>query len=239
MAEQALSVARKVGDQEGIALADKALAHALALQGKFPEAVNLYKESVASLRKGQEPGELAFTLLDFGDAQLDQGDLDGARNSYEEARIINDRFPPGFAKPEIELALARLSLASAQADEASVHARAAMDIFAAAGREGGRLSAAAVLIRALLAQGKSDAGSRLIQQIAPGKSDALPLRAAFEFRIAKCLVLAETGNRAAAERDLQHWTMKVDRLGLSPLVKEARLAKSLLERAPVVSTLAS
>jgi tetratricopeptide (TPR) repeat protein len=230
LSEQALDVSRQLGEREGIGLSQSALAHALALEGKFPDAVARYNEAIGVLRDVQGPRELGVTLLDLGDVQIEQGNLAAARKSYEETRALDRQFRDGFARPEIELAFARLNLAGGEAGEAAVHARVAMNAFARAGREGDRLEAAAMLMRALVARGSIGEASGVLRQIPSPDGKQLPVRAVVQFRIARCLVLANSGARAEAVRSMDSLIAEVARLGLRPLEKEARLAREAVAK---------
>jgi tetratricopeptide (TPR) repeat protein/TolB-like protein len=225
MGEQALDMSRQTGDRESIGLGEAVLAHALALEGKFPDAVASYNEAIRILRDVGNPSELGLTLLDLGDAQMEQGDTGGARQSYEESRDLYRRIPGGVPQPEIAMAFARLSMAAGRAVEATADARSALNAFAAAGREGARLQAAALLARAFIAQGNIGEASGVLAQIPSPEGRGLPVEAVVQFRIARCYVAAHAGRPAEARRTMDLLTAEVSRLGLPPLEKEARLAR--------------
>ena len=204
-------------------MSQAALAHVLALEGKFPESIAGYNEAVRVLREVHDPADLGVTLLELGNAQVQQGDAAGARKNLEEVRELDRQVP--FAHPEIELAFARLSLAAGQAEDAASRARAAMNTFATAGREGDRLQAAALLARALIARGNAAEAAGVLAQIPPPEGHAFPVEAVVEFRIARYVAAANSGRRAEADRALDSIAAEVSRLGLMPLEKEARVAR--------------
>jgi tetratricopeptide (TPR) repeat protein len=224
LGQEALNGAHQVSDQQGIGLSEALLAHLLAVEGKFPESLLGYKEAVRILRDVGSPVDLATTLLDFGDAQMEAGDTAGARMSYEEVRDL-DRQHGNFAKPEVAMAFARLNLAAGKTEDAASGARAAMNAFAAAGREGDRLRAATLLASALIARGNRGEAAQVIAQIPSPDGRPLPIDAAVHFRLARCLVDANAGRRAEADRAMDAITAEVSRLGLPPLEKETRLAR--------------
>jgi eukaryotic-like serine/threonine-protein kinase len=228
LGEQALEDSRQSSDQESIGLSEAVLAHAFALEGNFPDSIAKYNDAVRILREVHEPLQLAATLLALGDAQLEQGDQAGARKSYEEARDLDRQVPGGFARPEIEMAFARLSLAAGQAEDAATRSRSAMNTFTTAGREGDRLQAAALLARALIARGNISEASAVLAQIPSVEGKAFPVEAVVQFRIARCLVTANTGHRAEAGRALDLIAADVARLGLPPLAKETRRAREAM-----------
>ncbi|MGA2601335.1 MAG: hypothetical protein ABSH09_30590 [Bryobacteraceae bacterium] len=225
MGEQALDASRKASDPESIGLSEATLAHALALGGMLPEAIAKYRNALRILREVNNGWDLGMTLLDFGDAQMQEGDLAGARTSFEEVRDIDRKTPGGFAQPETAMAFARLSMAAGQGEDAARLARTAMDKFAAAGREGDRLDAAALLARALIARGSVAEASAVLDRIPSPNGKAFPIEAVVQFRIARCLIEANSGRRAEAGRAMAVIAAEVARLGLPPLEKETRIAR--------------
>ena len=134
-----------------------------------------------------------MTLLDLGDAQVDQGNAPAARKNYDEARDLDRPVPGGFARPELDLAFARLSLDAGQPEDAAARARKAMDAFTSAGREGDRLQAAALYARALIARGNVGEASAILARMPSPEGKSLPIRAVVQFRTALCLVAANSG----------------------------------------------
>ncbi len=225
MGEEALNESRKMSDRQSTGVGEAALAHDLALKGMFSDAISKYIEAVHILREVSGHWELGMTLLDFGNAQMEEGDLAGARKSFEEARDMDRKMPGGFAQAEIALAFARLSLAAGQTEEAIASARTALDKFAAAGREGDRLEASALLARALIARGSVAEASAVLDRIPSPEGKSFPIEAVVQFRIVRCLIAANAGRRAEASRAMDAIAAQVSRLGLSPLEKETRLAR--------------
>jgi hypothetical protein len=123
------------------------------------------------------------------------------------------------------MAFARLSMAAGQGEDAARLARTAMDKFAAAGREGDRLDAAALLARALIARGSVAEASAVLDRIPSPNGKAFPIEAVVQFRIARCLIEANSGRRAEAGRAMAVIAAEVARLGLPPLEKETRIAR--------------
>jgi thioredoxin-like negative regulator of GroEL len=120
----------------------------------------------------------------------------------------------------MDLAFARLALLSEHAEDAAAHARAAMNAFAAAGREGGRLEAAALLARALIARGNIDEASVVLAQVPSPDGKSFPIEAVVRFRIARCLAAAANGHPTEACRAMDTIGAEVSRLGLPPPAKK-------------------
>ena len=198
--QRALESARQAGEREGAGLGEAALARVLDLEDKGPAALDHYHEAIAILREINDPYYLSETLLDFGNTQLDQGDLAGAQKSFEEARNLGRSFPGGIIMPETNLALARLSLVEGHAEDAINLARTALSGFTSSGREGGRYQAAALLASALMSRGGTTEASALLAQFPPPDAAKLPARSVVEFEIARCSLLSRTGRGAEAMR---------------------------------------
>jgi tetratricopeptide (TPR) repeat protein len=233
---QALQVSQQVGERQGVGLSHAALAHTLALEGKNSEALGKYNEAIGILREVNGPYELAETLLDVGNTQLEQGDLAGARKSFEETRSLFHKVPGGFETPEIEMALARLGFSESDFAGAAQHARLALSGFTATGREGDRFAAAAVLMRALIAQGNIAEASEVLAQVPSPDVKKLPSESVFQFEIARCFVLANTGGREEAERAMDVVSANAARSGLPKLAREALQAKKALATTALAKT---
>jgi tetratricopeptide (TPR) repeat protein len=228
--EQALRIARQIGEQEGIGLGEAALAQTLALEGKSAEAFGEYKQALAILREVNDPYDISETLLDFGDAQIDQGDLAGARKSLEESRSLAHGLSGGIGQPEIELGWAQLSFAEGQFANAAAHARSALNQFTSSGREADRYQAAAVLCRALLDQGLLADATAVLAQFPAPDATRFPVRSVVQFEIARCFVLAKTGRRAEAMQNIDALIAATARRGIPRFERDAVLAKKAIAK---------
>ncbi len=230
--EEALKGSLESHEQLTIALSETALARDFAFEGRFSEAIAKYNDAVRILREIQEPRELGMALIEMGEAQFEQGDLASARKSLEDARELDRQY--NFARPEIEMAFARLSLAAGRTEDAAAKARIAMNTFTKAGREGDRLQAGALLARALIARGDIGEASRVLAQLPSPDGRLLPITAVIEFHVAQCFVAANTGGRAEAARSMDRIAAEAERLGLVPLEKETRLAQEEIMKTAIL-----
>jgi tetratricopeptide (TPR) repeat protein len=186
-----------------------------------------YKQALAILREVNDPFDSSETLVDFGDAQIDQGDLAGARKSFEEARTLAHDIP---GQPEIELGWAHLSFAEGQFANAAAHARSALNQFTSSGREADRYQAAAVLSRALLDQGLLADATAVLAQFPAPDATRFPVRSVVQFEIARCFVLAKTGRRAEAMQNIDALIAATARRGIPRFQRDAVLAKKAIAR---------
>jgi len=193
--EEALRTSQQTGEREGIGLSEAALAHLLELQDKGADALAKYREALPILREVGDPFLMTGTLLDFGNAQLEQGNLDGARKTFDEAAAIVRRYPDFLWSLDLQLAQARLSLYERHYSDAASHSRLALQGFQATGRAGDRLQAAAVLARALIGLGSVTDAAKTVALPAPNRA-RLPIQSVIQYEMAHCYVLAKTGSRA-------------------------------------------
>jgi len=196
------------------------------LKGNYSEAQSKYNESIAILREVNESYQLYLAFLSRGDAFMLQGKMEDARNSYQEAQKLVKNFPGGFADSEVKLAFARINLAGGNFTDAETNARVALIGFTRSGREGDRIMAAALLARALVAEGKIQQASEVITQSIAPEANGLPVRVPLELQIAKADYLAHSGKPAEAAKMMDSAASTMTTLGLPALEKEARAAKS-------------
>jgi len=219
--------ANQVSEQNGIAHAQSALAHVLALENRFSEANTKYLAAVATLHAVNDAYDLRDTLLDFEDVQLEANDVSNARKSFEEARRLSQRTGEPLT-PELELPFAQLSLAEGRLPDAVAHARSALEWCAKSGRQGDRLRAAAVLMRASLRQHRSADALAVLAPVPAPDANHLPPRSVVEFQIARASVLAKVGRRAEAMRILDEAVKLAARAGIPQLQERAAQARKSL-----------
>jgi hypothetical protein len=151
--------------------------------------------------------------------------MEDARRNYDEAQRIAQRSPNGYADPEIKLAFARIDLAGRHFADAETKARVALTGFTRSGREGDQVMAAALLARALVAEGKIQQASEAIAQSTAPEAKDLPVWVPLELQIAKADCLAHSGKSAEAVKMMNTAASAMVHLGLPGLEKEALTAK--------------
>jgi tetratricopeptide (TPR) repeat protein len=200
----------------------------LDLEGKGSEAIDSYKDALRILRQVNEPVTVGETLLEYGNVQLELGDLAGARKSFEESRAQPSGLPTGSETPDSELAFAHLSFAEGHFADAASQARLALRGMTTAGRKGEQLEATAVLTRALIALGKTSEASETLARANPEEAGKFPLKSLFHYRIARCYVLANSGHNAEALQAMDLLNADARRLGVPSLENESLQAKKAL-----------
>jgi tetratricopeptide (TPR) repeat protein/TolB-like protein len=225
--ERSLEGAREMGDREGVAMGQAALADTLAMGGQSSAALVKYGEAIRLLREANLPYELAETLLAEGNTQMANGDVAGARQSFEESRATARQLPVRQS-PEIDLAFARLSFAQGQGGDAVSHARAALDGFTRNGRVADEFAAAAILARALVAQRNFSEAAQVLARLPSPDEKKFPAESVMPFQIARCFVLANTGRRDEALRTMDAIAANATRSGIPKLESEAQQARKAL-----------
>jgi ATP/maltotriose-dependent transcriptional regulator MalT len=158
---------------------------------------------------------------------MQQGDLAGARQNYQEAIKLRNEISEKSGAAEFSLLLASLSVEEGRPAEAEALARQALEAFRTAKISELQISAHAVLAQALLGQGKLNPARN---EIAMGKPQAAKTQQRLlrlQFEIADAEVLAASGKPAdfqAATASLQAVIREAEKLGLRGPLYQARLS---------------
>jgi predicted ATPase/DNA-binding CsgD family transcriptional regulator len=107
--EEALAIAREVGDERELAPAVRFLGHVRYYLGENEVAVLLLEESLALARKLQDRSGIAWSLHFLGDLILQQGNPDRAQRLYQESidllRGLDDKALLGYATRRLGLVM--------------------------------------------------------------------------------------------------------------------------------------
>lgn len=87
-----------------------------------------------------------------------------------------------------------------------------------------------MLVRALIAQHEIPQASQALAQLPSPDGQKLPARNIVPFEIARCFLLANTGKREEALREIDAVSASAARSGLPILAKEAQQAKKALAK---------
>jgi tetratricopeptide (TPR) repeat protein len=206
-------------------------------QGRLHEAQQLSEQSVVLHRQMDDPGALAEVINIAGHVLLAQGDLEGARKNYQEARDLRQKIAvrPDVADSMTSFAL--LALAEGRPAEAEPLLKDAIEEFGKDRSIGNQVMAIVLLSRALLAQGQLDEAQKtltLATDLARKNADPAPrlLVAVQRARVEG----AGAGSDAAGKKQisqahlqLQSLIVTTKQLGYYELECEARLALGELE----------
>jgi serine/threonine protein kinase/tetratricopeptide (TPR) repeat protein len=197
---QVLALSNEIGHRSSAALAYQAIGLTLADEGELAEASKMFQRALAIQQDMGEKSSFAETLRDMGRVLMQQGDLERARKSFDEALSRQEQLGEIGSAAETRVALGELACNSGRGGEAEQLARAALKAFESQRETNDLVSAAALLSRALLEQGKTEEAARALngkQALAEKNSD---LTTRLFFALAQAEVLAATDELGAAER---------------------------------------
>ena len=133
----------------------------------------------------------------------DQGDLQAARNSYQESLALCKELGDKQAVAETELALARLSIEEGHAADAETVIRKCKEQFHQDGQADDELSASVVLIDGLLGQGKSVEAAKEEQASRALAAKSTNQLNRLQFDLVSARVAVAIGHLAASHAQLQ------------------------------------
>jgi DNA-binding winged helix-turn-helix (wHTH) protein/tetratricopeptide (TPR) repeat protein len=206
------------------------------VEGKPKEAHDHAKQAVDSLRPDENPDTNAMITL--GDVLMAQGDLAGARHSYEQALQIRKKMGQQGLVAETEASLADLSIEEGHPEQAEPLLREATAEFEKENATPAQVSVYTELSKALRKQGKLDEAAKSVAHAAklghgnPDPSLDLPLATEQALvSIAKAPSgVAGRSERTAVRRQLESVISTARKLGFYSLECEARLALVELDR---------
>jgi tetratricopeptide (TPR) repeat protein len=158
---EAQQVAQSLDSRSGAAYVLQ-IAAVRKIQGRMREAQQLTEQSIALYRGLDDPGALAQAINSAGHVLLAEGDLQGARKRYEEARGLRQQIAvlPDLADSKVSFAL--LALAEGKPAEAESLLRDHIVEFEKDRSVGSQVMGNVTLSRALQEQGKLDDAQKIV-----------------------------------------------------------------------------
>ncbi|MGA2813298.1 MAG: protein kinase [Candidatus Acidiferrum sp.] len=226
--EQAIAVDLAAGRQA--APTDKllSLADVLQQEGDLKTAAQKYQESLTAARTDGDKSSTAYALFNLGKLALIASDFPTAESDLNQSLATRKEIGEKRSAAQTEVVIAQLSLEQGKAAEAVSLAEAARDDFRKMHYRDDELSAAAVLIRAYLAQGKVEAADRerLAESAQLRATQSLATR--LDFSVASAAIDAATGKSTVANAQLKSSVAKAASAGLLGCELESRLALAQL-----------
>ena len=202
---------------------------ALQHLGDLSGARRNYQDALALARTAGDKDNAAYALMGLGSIDIKGADFAQARKDYEEASTFRTQLGEKDGIAATRAALSALAIEEGHAADAEVAARGARDEFAAAHKSGDEISAATVLLRALVAENKTEEAGRELARVAPAaaRSQNLPLQ--LEFALAKAQVEAASAKSGQAQTTVKDVLSKATKAGFAGYQLEARLAAETIE----------
>lgn len=159
--EEARQVGQSIDSRAGASYVMQ-IAVVRKIQGRMREARQLIEQSVALYREMDDPGALAQAINTAGHVMLAEGDFQGARKRYEEARDLRQKIAvlPDLADSKVSFAL--LALAEGRPAEAEPPLKDAIVEFEKDRSVGSQVMGNVTLSRALQEQGKLDDAQKAV-----------------------------------------------------------------------------
>lgn len=226
--QQALRDYKTVDDKDGLALALNDLGDIARLEGDLPSALTRYREAKAVADEAHRNSILAYIFNGLGDVLFDQADLGGARRAYEQSLSLRTQAGEKRGAAEVQVALAELAIEEGHAADTVTPVRGHKSQFHQEQQADDELRASAVLIDALLAEGKiSDAQ----QEAAASNSLAAKcqnMEYRLEFALASARALLAGEHPEQARLPLEHALREARSHGLVGIELKTRLALAQL-----------
>lgn len=188
--QDALALAETLADIEGVALAQSNIAEIHLLHHEFIIARRTYTEVLAFYRQLDDRPGIAYNLFQLGQIAAASGDVFVARDRFQEALTIQSESGQTMATETTRLALAELILSQGDAVLAEKLALQAEEVFLIEDALHLAGQADALLVRALVAQGKLRAARAIFIQAHQIAADSADPQLSFAMDIAGAYLLA-------------------------------------------------
>jgi tetratricopeptide (TPR) repeat protein len=192
-----------VEDPGGEAVSLTNLAALLTEEAEVRRAEDAGRQSLALAQQIENKPLQGSVLAELGDCLLRAGDVAASRKAYEQSLAIRTELGEKDTTAESRIYLADVATEEGRPADAEKTVRETINEFRSAGRADDELTAAAVLISALLAQGKSTEAKAAADAEADvaAKEQNLPVK--LQFATAAGRAQAAAGNLAAAKSSLE------------------------------------
>jgi serine/threonine-protein kinase len=193
-------------------------------QGNLSGAMQLWGQLLALSQEagGQEGSGRALTGM--GDILFAKADLPRARQRYTEGLRLLTQMGWRYKIAKGQLLLASLSIEEGHPAEVEGTVRQAREQFQSQKSEDGQILATAVLVRALLAQGKFPEAQKELDDSAAVAAHLQYRCTALDYAIADAQTRAAMGKAADAKQELESTLEQTRKYGFVPEQFEARLA---------------
>jgi tetratricopeptide (TPR) repeat protein len=225
------AVAMEVAGGQGSPSSDKLIDIGDTAQhlGDLAGARKNYNDALALARAAGDKSWIAYALMGLANVDTKAADLTQARKDYDEALSLRNELGEKDNISATHVAISELAIEEGHAADAEASARDGRDGFRRAHKSDDEIASTAVLVRILLAQGKTEDAQREIAAVAPLAAKTQNLAVQLEFALAKARSEAASGKIGRAEETLKQTLAKATRSGYLGYQLEARLALQEVE----------
>lgn len=220
----ALVLAREVGHRSSEAIDLQLIGDVLMEQGELKGAMEMYQQAANIQREIGEKSYYAFTLTSIGRLQRERGQSSEARRSYEEALALRKQLGEKGTVAETSVALGELDCDVGKHREAETLAQSAIEEFQIEKEVDHEIQARALLIRALLQEGKLQDAENTVTGTRTMLLKSRDVTVKLPMELVRARVRAASNDFPGAMQTAGNALAEASRLGFVPLQLEARLA---------------
>ncbi|MGA7292342.1 MAG: tetratricopeptide repeat protein, partial [Terriglobales bacterium] len=213
MNEQGLAAFREIGDQRGTASTLGNLCNVLVEMGELTEARQRCDEGLKIQKEtGYRRGQ-AYAASNMADLLTITGDLPGARKMAEEGLAIREELGESINTAFSQQQMGLIALSESHAAEAEGYLRKSVLVFQKADIRDNIVSVQALLVRALVEQGKPAEAAQLLASLMPMAESRPSYPPRFDAALAAARVDSANGKFAEAIRKTQEVRRQASRYG--------------------------
>jgi serine/threonine protein kinase/tetratricopeptide (TPR) repeat protein len=206
------------------------LGDALQHLGDLPGARKNYEKALTLARAAGDKSMAAYALAGLGNLDLKAADFKQAHKDYEEALALRNGLGEKDTIAATRVAIAGLAIEEGHPEAAEGPAREARDEFQKAHKSDDWITAAVVLVRALLAGGKNEDALKEVSRAASTAAKSQNLSVQLAFAVARARTQAASQQTGTVRTILKEASAKATRSGYVGDQLECRLALEEIER---------
>jgi eukaryotic-like serine/threonine-protein kinase len=203
---------------------------ALQHLGDLLAARKNYQDALTTARAVSDNSMTAYALMGLGALATKSADFAAARQGYQEALSLRTQLGENVNISSTQVAIADLAIAEGRPAEAETAVLASRGEFQKAEREDDLIAGTSVLIRALVAEGKTEQAMHEIRKSTPAASRLQNLAIRLEFLLAEAKTYAAVRDYAAAESRAKDALTKATRAGYLGYQLESRLVIAEIQK---------
>jgi len=208
---------------------------ALQHLGDLAGARKNYQDALTISRAAGDKSMTAYALMGLGSIEIKAANFPQAHKDFEEALALRNELGEKDNIWSTRVSMAELAIAENRPADAEAPAREGRYEFQRAQKNDDATGSAAVLVRALLAEGKTDEALRELAKAAGMAVKSQSLAAQLEFAVAKARAEAASGKIGPAKATLKEALSKATKAGYLGYQLESRLALEEIEPRSAVS----
>jgi tetratricopeptide (TPR) repeat protein len=205
---------------------------ALQHLGDLAGARKNYQDALTISRPAGDKSMTAYALMGLGSIEVKAANFSQAHKDYDEALALRNELGEKDNIWSTRVSMAELAITESHPADAEALAREGRYELQRAHKNDDAAGAAAVLVRALLAEGKTDEALRELAKAAPMAGNNQNLAVQLEFALARARAEAASGKIGSAKATLKEALAKATKADYSGYQLESRLALEEIEPAP-------